>query len=222
MSKEWIDHIEKLGPGDLIEVPDPKIFYENEKEMSEAGFNREVFVSIFPIMEQQIWSLFRLFQLAKKVPEGGTIIEIGSGRGGSISTIGTAAPHANLINIDKFGRYDEETAYGVSKDYHGFEYNQFKKNVEPFNLNLKTLLMWSDEAASQIEDGSADMIFVDGNHSYVNCKSDIQNYEKKVKPGGIFCGHDYHPRFPGVIKAVKEIYGDKYDVLDNSSIWVRT
>lgn len=218
MSKEWRETMESFGPGECLEIADPKQYEAAKDEMSKEGFTQQVFDSLFPIMEQQIWSLFRLWQLGKKVPKDGLIVEIGSGRGGSISTLGLSNPEARLINIDKFSSYDEETAYGVSKDYQGFKYEDFRKNVYPFNLNLQTIQKWSDEAIDDIEDESVDLLFIDGNHSYLNCKNDIVNYMPKVKKGGVLAIHDYHPRFPGVIGAVQEIFGNDFDLLDNSSI----
>jgi predicted O-methyltransferase YrrM len=219
----WKERIALMPPDSLREVPEKAVYDSSEDLFTKAGFTREIFERLFPIMEQQVWSDFSLFCLAKKVPAAGTILEIGSGRGGSISTIALANPTAKLINIDKFSAYDETSAFGTVKDYKGFKYEDFARNVEPFGVlpRLKTIKKWSHEAVNDIPDKSCDMIFIDGNHSYEPCKQDLKDYLPKLKSGGIFCGHDYHPIFPGVIKAVKEAYGDKYDVMDNSSIWVK-
>ena len=49
----------------------------------------------------------------------------------------------------------------------------------------------SDDAASDIEDGSIDWIYIDGNHSYDFVKSDLENWWPKLKSGGALCGDDY-------------------------------
>lgn len=79
--------------------------------------------------------------------------------------------------------------------------------------------MSTHEAARLVPDGWADFIFVDAGHSYEAVKDDIACWERKVKPGGWFGGHDYHPRFPGVIRAVNEAFKD-VKVLPGW-IWVR-
>jgi hypothetical protein len=71
-------------------------------------------------------------------------------------------------------------------------------------------LTWIDapvpEAASQVADGSLDLVFIDDDHSYEGCKAAILAWRSKVRPGGWLAGHDYYPeRFPGVVKAVKEL-----------------
>jgi hypothetical protein len=219
---DWKSRIENIGPDSLLEIPDVGVYDSNRTYFKEWGFNELRFAKIFPIIEQQIWSVFQLFKYASKTPIGATLLEIGSGRGGSISTMGLANLNANLVNIDKFMPFDEESAFGMSKGYQGFTYPDFLRNIEPIDIKsrLTTILKWSDEAVGDVKDASCDLIFIDGNHSYENCKRDIENYIPKLKVGGILCGHDYHPRFPGVIKAVKEIFGDSFVVADNSSMWV--
>ena len=63
----------------------------------------------------------------------------------------------------------------------------------------------SDEAVCLIPDSSLDFIYIDGLHSYKQVKKDINNYVKKLKPGGIICGHNFE--VPGVAKAVVECLG---------------
>jgi hypothetical protein len=218
----WRKKIENVSPDTLIEVPDIGVYIANRAFFTSKGYDDTVFAITYPLLEQQIWSIFQLFSLVKSTGKNAHVLEIGSGRGGSMATMYMANKSANFTNIDKFAPFDETSAHGTFKDYQGFTYIDFRKNLIPFKgIKLKTILKWSDEAVSDVLDKSQDLIFIDGNHTYENCKADILNYQGKVKDGGILCGHDYHPRFPGVIKAVKELFGDKYEVLDNSSIWVK-
>jgi len=50
-----------------------------------------------------------------------------------------------------------------------------------------------------------DLVYVDGDHSYEGCTSDIVNYRTKAR--GVICGDDYNPNVPefGVIHAVDEL-----------------
>lgn len=50
--------------------------------------------------------------------------------------------------------------------------------------------------------GQFDMIFIDADHSYEAVLVDIAAWHDNVKPGGYIGGHDYQPKFAGVIKAV--------------------
>lgn len=80
--------------------------------------------------------------------------------------------------------------------------------------------MATDAAAPLVPDGWADFVFIDAGHSYRAVQSDIAHWLPKVKPGGWFGGHDYHPKFPGVIRAVDEAFGEAIDLLPGF-IWVR-
>ncbi len=80
--------------------------------------------------------------------------------------------------------------------------------------------MSSVAAAPLVADGWADFVFIDAGHSYHAARADIEAWEPKVKPGGWLGGHDYHPKFPGVIRAVDEWFGERVSLLPGN-IWAR-
>jgi hypothetical protein len=43
----------------------------------------------------------------------------------------------------------------------------------------------------------------------------------KIKPGGVIAGHDYHPEWPGVVKAVNEAFGGDYKYDWAEVIWYK-
>ena len=49
----------------------------------------------------------------------------------------------------------------------------------------------SRDLLSDLDDNSLDMIYIDGDHGYEGCKSDLELAYKKCKSGGYICGHDY-------------------------------
>jgi hypothetical protein len=52
-----------------------------------------------------------------------------------------------------------------------------------------------------------DVVYIDGMHQYAQVKKDILNYRDIVNKGGFVTGHDYCTIWPGVKKAVDELYG---------------
>ena len=73
--------------------------------------------------------------------------------------------------------------------------------------NYKIIKTWSIDAAKQFEDASLDFVYIDANHSKPYITQDIEEWSKKVRPGGIISGHDYvHWRKQDykVIEAVRE------------------
>jgi hypothetical protein len=63
--------------------------------------------------------------------------------------------------------------------------------VAPFNGRAKIYEMPSVDAAEQFSDDSVDLVFVDADHSYTGCLSDLRAWWPKVKSGGWLSGHDY-------------------------------
>ena len=64
---------------------------------------------------------------------------------------------------------------------------------------------------------TAELIYVDGSHEYEDVKQDLTSYIDLLAPGGIIFGDDIN--WPGVNKAVKEFFNDKFEVIDNN-FWV--
>ena len=60
--------------------------------------------------------------------------------------------------------------------------------------------------ASGFVPSGLDMVYLDGAHDYENVCADIRCWWKKVRVGGLLCGHDYNnDDCPGVARAVNEL-----------------
>lgn len=57
--------------------------------------------------------------------------------------------------------------------------------------NVVVLRMFSAEAASRLERGSLDWLYLDANHTYDAVRADLELYVPAMKRDGIVCGHDY-------------------------------
>ena len=71
--------------------------------------------------------------------------------------------------------------------------------------NVHFLEMTSAKASQRFEDASLDWIYIDALHSYNAVMEDMVNWWPKLKPGGMFSGHDFcaskkdrqaHPELP--------------------------
>ncbi len=49
----------------------------------------------------------------------------------------------------------------------------------------------SMKAVHEFEDASLDFIYIDAAHDFYSITDDLEVWYDKVKPGGLFCGHDY-------------------------------
>ena len=79
-------------------------------------------------------------------------------------------------------------------------------NTQPYCDRRSFLIMDSMQAADLLPDGSLDLVFIDGDHTYEPVQRDLAAWWPKLKADqqSIFCGHDYSKQFPGVIRAVDE------------------
>ena len=69
--------------------------------------------------------------------------------------------------------------------------------------NVEWLIMKSEEAYKRIHE-SLDFCYIDGNHTYLYAKKDLESYWPLVKSGGVIGGHDITEQYPDVKKAAKE------------------
>lgn len=150
-------------------------------------------------------------------------VEIGVDRGKLSSYLFRNLPMLYLSMVDTWSVFDKETSYAKSGD-EITQRSQERRDQDrllamigtEFASDRRTILcMTSENALKEIEDGSLDFAILDADHSYEGIKSDFA-WMKKVKSGGLFCGHDYNnPGFPqwGVTKAVDELRDSGFEVV---------
>jgi len=121
----------------------------------------------------------------------------------------------SISNIEYYG-IDTWTAYGNYIDYRRknetLEYEQetvwdvcyeiAKTTLAPYNATL--IRGYSTEIVNQFDDNSLDFVYIDGNHDLRHTVDDIDDWSKKVRPGGIIAGHDYWRRTKNVTIHVKD------------------
>lgn len=136
-------------------------------------------------------------------------IEIGVAGGEHALSLLETLDIKKLYLIDPYDLYD---GYDEGKKH--FDVDQL--NISETKAAARNLLaeyhdkiIWiedlSDVACNNIKD-QVDFVYIDGNHQYEYVQSDIENYFKLIKSGGVLGGHDYYNGFQrehdGVVKAV--------------------
>jgi predicted O-methyltransferase YrrM len=152
-----------------------------------------------------ITELRYLHRIAAKME---SIVEIGSWYGRSTHALVTACKGI----VTAVDLWDQSLMVGLG-DSMAARKAFFSKLGRIPNLNV--LVMSSLEAAELFEDKSVDMVFIDGTHDYTPFLSDINVWLPKTKK--LICGHDCTPAHTGVWKAVHEVFGKKFKLVD--SIW---
>ena len=144
--------------------------------------------------------------LAEQATTRHRVVEIGSFRGRSTRALGAHSPGL-VWAVDTWipSRYTQDVTMA-----------DFKQNMEGLE-NVYPMPCSSAHAAWAFGGREFDMIFIDASHDYESVKADILAWRPLLAPGGLLCGHDFDPYWPGVMKAVTELVpGYKVEA---GSIW---
>lgn len=115
------------------------------------------------------------------------------------------------------GHTEIDTLYSIDPWSRGFDepldvahtstielYLEALKRLRQFGSRSILYRLKSCDAAPLFENESLDFVYIDGSHVYEDVRLDISIWWPKMKPGGIFWGHDYSGNCPGVMRAVDE------------------
>jgi hypothetical protein len=131
--------------------------------------------------------------------------------------------HMYLVDL-----WEEYDGYDEKFHNHNLNYEIMERNLKPYKHRITVCKGYSDKVVSQFPNNMFDFVYVDANHSYEGCKSDMNLYWDKLKSGGLLMGDDYHlndietlnfnnmQSVFGVTKAVKEFAKEKKLIYDIS------
>lgn len=156
--------------------------------------------------------------LADIIKENGFVhcAEIGVKAGRNISEICRMCPKVTWIAVDPWCP-TENYARWPDKS-HKINEQDFDKVRSQFPGRIQKVKSFSVEASQDVPDGSLDLVFIDGDHSYEGVRADVDHWLPKVRKGGVIAGHDYDntnkygDAFKGVDRAVHETFGDDFEV----------
>ena len=122
-----------------------------------------------------------------------TIVELGTHSGNSYFAICQAVKQyetgSKCYAVDTWQGDAHALSYGEEI------YDMVRKNNEENYASFSTLLqMTFDEALSKFEDGSVDLLHIDGLHTYEAVKHDFETWLPKLAPGAIVLFHDTNVR----------------------------
>jgi predicted O-methyltransferase YrrM len=129
------------------------------------------------------------------------VLEIGCDIGDTSQLLLDSNENLRLYTIDPYDDYVDWNGNNLNDRQNLYEHvrERFLSYSDRFNLYRLT----SDDAAEEFQKEFFDFIFIDGLHTYEQLTKDCANYYSKLKPGGIFAGHDYTV-IEGVNRAVNE------------------
>lgn len=156
----------------------------------------------------------------------GTIVEVGVYRGGFARDLLSRWTGLHYIGVDPWQNglagYVDVIA-DREKDMQAV-YEAAAAKLAEFAPRVSLLRMFSLEAARLFADASLDFVYIDANHHRPFVEDDIAAWWPKVKPGGIFGGHDingdWEPEVAPAVRAFLERENLKgYFVLGDAASW---
>lgn len=148
-------------------------------------------------------SVFGLVKLLEHCGELGAVVEIGSFRGVSTEVLLLYAAHVTAVDP-----WDGLDAI----------HQQFVNRTAAYS-HLEILRMPSLAAATEIADGSLDLVYIDGAHDEASVRADVTAWRPKVRAGRWLAGHDYSPLIDrgAVMRAVDDLLGAPHRVFEDGS-----
>lgn len=147
------------------------------------------------------------------------IVEIGVARGGhSLSLLTKYRSIEHMYGVDPYvSGYDGKDVFS-HKSQREFDqlFNYVKAKLDFPKYTL--LREFSVNAARRFENNSIDAIYIDGDHSYVGVKNDVESWKPKMKIEGIMVGDDYD--WPSVKAALINCLPNHKPIGNNKWIWI--
>ena len=151
-----------------------------------------------------------LYQLAQKVPAGGTIVELGSWMGGSTIMLAAGSlsgPKAKVHAVDTFAIVSENSLeYATRVGGEGPDYfARFQSNIRQAGVDslVEPIQSLTIAAAKAWKGPPIDLLFIDASHYYKDVARDFAEWAIHCAPGSYCVFHDYDLfGAPGVKKFV--------------------
>ena len=152
-------------------------------------------------------------------------VEVGVAFGSMTIALCRAFGDLKMLAVDPFITYDPDDAMSDLMEREGDDLEELvrwrfaleQRAVDRIDLQRVTSLA----AAATVEPRSMDFVFLDADHRYEAVRDDIIAWTPALRSGGLLCGHDFSPQWPGVERAVRElIVATGHDVhVHPSTIW---
>lgn len=152
--------------------------------------------------------------VALSMPAGARFFELGAWKGRS--TVALDVDQIDLTCVDTFQGAPGDLTRRIAgtQDVYGI----FCQNMKRLGLRPRVVRMDALEAAALVPDGSLHGVFNDCDHD-LYFPQHFWAWLPKVRPGGLYCGHDYNvARFP-TIPRVLRASGLHFWVVPGTSIW---
>jgi hypothetical protein len=148
-------------------------------------------------------------------PKGGIMAEIGSFAGETMGLFGPLFNQVYAVDL-----WDDKAILGISSPEQPADIERRFDSAIKGHPNISKIKGDSAKSAEGFPDKYFDFVYIDACHEYEQALADIRAWMPKIRPNGVLAGHDYHPDYLGVIKAVQEVFCGQQNVVEYNW-WVR-
>lgn len=146
-------------------------------------------------------------------------VETGVFAGAFCSTLMPLYPNLWLYGVDPYCVFSMRDQWPQSRwdDLH----DQVIRMMKPYEDRWSLIRLPALDAVDKLPD-NLDFVYIDDDHSYEAVMAELPVYEKKIHPGGLFCGHDFNDAYPDVQRAVLEYTlkeGRYLNIDEDVSMW---
>jgi predicted O-methyltransferase YrrM len=165
-----------------------------------------------------------LYELARRGPGQGAIVEIGSAWGRSTIYLARGSQRAGRERVYAIDPHTGDPSYLASGEHYGIwradvprppagegfsTLPAFLANIQRFGVagQVEPVVAASTTAAATLDPGPIRLLYIDGLHTYAAVRADIDDWVARVVTGGVIVFDDYFNASPevGVRHAVTEL-----------------
>lgn len=133
----------------------------------------------------------------------GDAVECGVAEGRNAQVLIACSNITKLYLIDNWSWLNQPGDGSHPQAWHDNNLKEVHQRIEPFKKKAVILKGMSSAMIKQIPDDSLIFSYIDGDHSFSGCFSDLLNIYPKVKTGGIISLHDAINLSYGVNRALR-------------------
>jgi hypothetical protein len=147
-----------------------------------------------------------LSKIIPGVADSGVMVEVGVLKASNLLALAKRFPMMKFIGIDSYEAYTDPLhgGYTITAEMSAANLETARRRIAKSEAasRIELRVVRSDLAATEMEDCSVDLVYLDKNFTFAEQLDDVSQWYPKVRAGGILAGHEAYT--PEVVRATRE------------------